>query len=458
VRDCFNFPSGRGPTPHQLRILRNLHKEGREAARGCHGIGKTAICAWAVLHFALTRELAGVDWKCITTASAFRQLSAYLWPEIHKWQRRLRWGVVGRPPFGPDELLDQAIKLRLGMAIAASTHDKDLIEGAHETELLYVLDEAKAIPDVIWDAVEGAFSTGNPLALAVSTPGAAAGRFYQIHQRRPGYEDWHAEHVKTAEAVASGLVNPKWCEQRRKQWGEDSPVYRSRVLGEFAETGERTLIPLAWVELAQQRWLDSADEMERMATDKWSYLGVDVARSGADEICMAALVGQAIVKLDAWHKDSTMVTTGRVMAFLRDHGGRAVVDAEGVGAGVFDRLRENGADVVAFVAGSRPFADVKDNADEHGARRYLNLRARAWWAMREKLDPDNMCGVSLPPDDALTADLTTPRWSVTSVGAVKVESKDEIRERLGRSPDRGDAVVMAFAGAWLEGAPELEFL
>jgi hypothetical protein len=454
LKDNLLFAKGEHPASYQLEHLDLLHQCRRVAVRACHGAGKTAEAAWAVLHFAMTREAAGADWKVVTTASVWRQLSLYLWPEIHKWTRRMK-SIPGLRRWHDEETQVLAVKLAHGQAFAVASNDKDKIEGAHASELLYILDEAKAIPDATWDAIEGALASGSTYALAISTPGAAAGRFYNIHQRKPGYEDWTARHVTLDEAVAAGRVSRAWAEQREAQWGSNSPVYQSRVLGQFAETDEQALIPLAWVEAAQQRWQEHEDTISKLSVV--TSFGVDVARSGADETAIATRASNTITAIEVWSGLTTMETTGLVVERL-NRGGVAVIDADGIGAGVYDRLKEQGKKAAEFHSGARPFETRQQNEEEHGSRRYLNLRARAWWAMRERLDPEALCEVSLPPDDALTADLTTPTWGVTSVGAVQIESKDEIRKRLGRSPDRGDAVVMAFSSEWLPSLSELEFL
>ena len=134
-----------------------------------------------------------------------------------------------------------------------------------------------------------------------------------------------------------------------------------------------------------------------------------------------------------------MATAGRVRGLLEARGGRAVVDVIGIGAGVVDRLREQKLAVTPFNAAER--TDAKDTSGELG---FANKRSAAWWRLRELLDPFGEARPALPPDDTLTGDLTAPHWKVTGAGRIQVESKDEIRARLGRSTDDGDAVVMAF--------------
>jgi sorbitol-specific phosphotransferase system component IIA len=169
-------------------------------------------------------------------------------------------------------------------------------------------------------------------------------------------------------------------------------------------------------------------------------VGVDVARYGTDKTTIAPIFQHndllAVREIRYSTLEDTMQTTGRVVGVL-EHGGVAVVDVIGVGSGVVDRLRELGKQVEAFNAGAK--TDWKDISREIG---FVNIRSAAWWWMREALSPQSKTPLALPPDTLLTGDLTTPKWDVKSVGKIAVESKDDMRTRIGRSTDAADAVIM----------------
>lgn len=449
VRDCFRWRPGEGASFYQEEILEALARKRRACVRGPHGLGKTALNAWAVLWFALTRDAAGEDWKAPTTASAWRQLDKFLWPEIRKWARRLDWSKIGRGPFKDrTEQLDLSLKLPTGEAFALASDNPALIEGAHAAELLYVFDESKEIQPGAWDSAEGAFSTGSVYWLATSTPGEPQGRFYEIQSRRLGYDDWWVRAVTLAETIQAGRVSSEWAEQRKRQWGEASAVFQNRVKGDFAASDEDGVIPLAWIELANERWYAWKDAG---SPGVFVGTGVDVARYGPDKTVQALRYDgtlaersvKAVSELRRTSREDTMTTVGRVKGVLDAHGGKAVVDVIGIGAGVVDRLRELGCEVVAFNA-----AEHTDRKDRSGELGFTNVRGAAWWNLREMLDPANGDPAALPPDDMLTGDLTAPHWRVVSGGKIEVESKDKIRERLGRSTDDGDAVVQIMDGGY----------
>lgn len=448
VANCIRWSHGRGPTPYQLANLTALAEHKRVAVRGPHGLGKTAENAWAILWFSLTRDAGGADWKVPTTASVWRQLTKFLWPEIHKWARLLDWDEIGREPLNErTELLTLNLKLGHGEAFAVASDDPTAIEGAHGDQLLYIYDEAKAISDETFDATEGAFSGAGTdtdveaYALASSTPGAPIGRFYDIHKRKPGFEDWHAIHITKQDTIDAGRVSLEWADQRKRQWGARSAVYLNRVDGEFAASDEDSVIPLAWVEAAIERWklLKDADEL---VGERLDHVGVDVARSGADKTVLALRYGNRISELRRSDGQPTTDTTGRVEGILAlDPVKRAsaIVDVIGIGAGVVDQLREHGKKVVPFNASEK--CEKKDKSGELG---FVNCRSAAWWHLRELLDPDDDHELALPDDDKLIGDLTAPTWRVMSGGRIQVESKDDIKKRLKRSTDDGDAVIQAF--------------
>lgn len=441
ARDCINWRGGDGLADYQETALDRLVKRRRVNRRGPHGLGKTTLEAITALWFALTRDATPDkgDWKVVSTASAWRQLTKYLWPEIHKWAYRIRWDVIGRGPFTSQELLTLSLKLRHGEAFAVASKNEALIEGAHADRILYLFDESKEIPAAVFDAAEGALSTGDAYALAVSTPGEPVGRFYDIQARKPGYEDWDADHITTEQAIAAGRMSAEWADARRRQWGEKSAAYQNRVGGNFASSEVDGVIPLAWVELANERW--EAWHEAGANYEALDAIGTDVAAGGEDETAHALRVGECIAELRRQgHTIDTMAVAGVVLGMQQAYGGVAIVDGIGVGAGVVHRLREQKARVRSFIASER-----SEHRDLTGELGFANQRAEAWWNMREILDPANQHAIALPPDDELTGDLTAPHWRVLSGGNILIESKEDIRKRIGRSTNMGDAVVMAFA-------------
>lgn len=440
-RDCFTWGPGESLTDYQTEILQSLNDHRRVAVRGPHGLGKTTTKAIALLWFALTRDALRLDWKTITTAGAWRQLEKFLWPEIHKWARRLRWDVIDRDPFDTiNELQTLNLKLEYGAASAVATSNKELIEGAHADQLLYLFDESKAIANDIFDAAEGAFSTDGvgkveAYALAQSTPGEPQGRFYDIHKIKPGLEEWKTRHVTWREAVAAGRMSRTWFDNRRRQWGEESALFANRALGEFHSSDVDSVIPLSWVEAAVERW-HAWNDAGAVGRPGRKVNGVDVARGGADKTVIAERQGDVVMRLHEFAIKDTVLVADKTILLAPNQTDLHVVDVIGVGAGVVDTLRRRKVPVIAFNA-----SRANRMRDRSGEFKFANNRSYMWWALREALDPAFDPTLALPPHEGLAADLTAPKYQISETGSkIKVESKDDVRERLGRSTDFADAV------------------
>ena len=461
ARDCIIWPEGEGLTTYQEEILSELPTRRRVAVHGPHGLGKTCIAGIATNCFALTFD--GDDWKLPTTASAWRQLSEFFWPEVHKWAQRIKWEKVGRPVFTQYELQTMLLKLKSGRAFAMASSEDEMTEGAHADHLLYVFDEAKAIPPGRWDAAEGALMTGDTYALAISTPGEPQGRFYDICSKKPGYENWWVRHVTVDEVIAAGRITREHVDQLARQWGENSAVFKNRVLGEFCESSEDCVIPLAWIEAANRRWEERIELIDKHwnwidgakqgTWPRWRWrdgrsaepldqLGIDIARSDlGDKTVLARRQGRTITQLDRYAIADTTPTVGYASNLLeRWQSAYAMVDVIGIGAGPYDQLREKfGRRALPFNASES--SDFKDRSKEI---EFSNKRAAAYWNLREELDPAYGSDLALPPCDILTGDLTSVRRGrMTSSGKMTIEPKDDIRKRIGRSPDDGDAVAMS---------------
>lgn len=205
------------------------------------------------------------------------------------------------------------------------------------------------------------------------------------------------------------------------------------------------VIPTQWVIDAQERWKASPDRPDMNMT----ALGVDIARGGKDQTVLAKRYGTWYAPLEKHPGRSTpdgQYVAALVIQALEGLPVIPAVDIIGVGASVWDILQMQGigAAAVNFGAGS-------DATDRSGRLHFVNLRAEMWWKMREALDPVHGDNLALPPDPELRADLCAPRWKPTTRG-IQIEAKEDIKERIGRSPDCGDAVVLANADAALYGA------
>jgi hypothetical protein len=214
------------------------------------------------------------------------------------------------------------------------------------------------------------------------------------------------------------------------------PLRSMMLNGDFmkgVEDDAFQVIPSAWVKIAQDRWRlpDKLAEMDS--------LGADIARGGRDNSILYPRHGmwynKAVVAPGPQTPDGPAVV-GLIVQNLRDRA-PVHIDVVGVGASPYDFLRYARFQVVGVNVGEKC-----NETDKSGRLGFVNLKSFLWWRMREMLDPANNTGICLPPDDQLFKDLTAPIYSMQG-WKIKVESREDIMKRIGRSPDWGSALVLA---------------
>jgi hypothetical protein len=203
------------------------------------------------------------------------------------------------------------------------------------------------------------------------------------------------------------------------------------------------VIPRAWIRAAMERWTEEPPESER---EKPLVVGCDVARGGDDQTINAPRRGRWFDRLHK-HPGRSTPDGDSVVNLLRvllAGGGRIHIDVIGVGAAAYDIARFDRGEQKALQISPINFAMKSNAVDQSGTLHFVNMRAECYWKFREYLDPKNGNEPMLPPDPELEADLCAPRWSMQTNG-IKIEAKEEIKKRIGRSPDCADAVVLANA-------------
>lgn len=315
-------------------------------------------------------------------------------------------------------------------ALAKSAARPENMAGFHEDHLLFVLDEASGIDDSIFEAVEGALTTSDAKLLICGNPTRNSGFF-----KRAFFEDRELYATFKVSSADSGRVADEYCRRLIRQYGADSDVVRVRVYGEFPKTEADGLIALELVEAAVNRELKPAGEL---------VIGVDVARFGNDETVIQPRIGNVALKSTITRKSDLMSTVGRIMRLLtelmtRHNLKRATinVDDDGVGGGVTDRLRE-----VLSEKNMRVEVNPCHNGGKARDQHYANWATESWFALRDRFTSGD---ISIPRDDVLTAQLATRKYRVTSSDKLILEDKPSYKKRSGHSPDRADALVLAFA-------------
>ena len=215
-------------------------------------------------------------------------------------------------------------------------------------------------------------------------------------------------------------------------------VYRDGSFTSFLKDDNSQVIPSAWIEAAMQRWENKIPPRTSMTA-----MAVDVAPGGGDQRVIAWRYGAWFAPLDAEKvvDKSGRLTAASVVKHRRDRCPVIVDLGGGWGGDALIALKDNGITVSAFMGLHPSTARTRD-----GKLRIFNKRAEVAWKFREELDPEQEGGsaIALPPDPELKSDLASYRWFLSPQG-IKLDDKDSQKERLGRSPDRGDAVLMCLA-------------
>ena len=396
----------------------------RIAIRAGHGVGKSTLEAWVLLWFLLTRR----PCKVPVTANSQDQLRDVVWAEVAKWWRKL-----------PDELKDMVDVSAERVTIKAAPNDAfavartarperpEALQGFHSDHLLFLIEEASGIEDVIFETAGGALTGDNAMVLMCGNPTRTSGYFYRaFHENRASWTCWHVP------CSASSRVSKSYAEEIAREYGEQSNVYRVRVLGEFPLSEDDAVIPLGLIEAAVNREVLPVEHVGIV----W---GLDVARFGDDTTALAKRRGNTLREpVREWRKLDLMQTVGIVAKEFHetpigDRPAAINVDVIGLGGGVVDRGREIGLPMRGINVGESPASDGI----------YMRLRDELWFKGRQWF-LDRACRI--PKDDALIAELVSPKYKYESSGKIKVESKDDMKKRGVKSPNKADAFLLTFAG------------
>lgn len=478
----------------QIEILESLVKNRYTAVQSCHDAGKSFIAARAIAKWIEQHDPG--EAFVVSTAPTSAQVSVILWREIQRAHKKGKLpGSITTAGYPQWKLGGEPI----GYGRKPADYSESAFQGIHARYVLVVIDEACGVAEQLFNAADALATNAHARVLAIGNPDDPTSHFARICKPNSGWNVITIDGLRTPnftedavkwldceqcrntgrtepllaqlyreenipfteeyvpESLRDMLLSPLWVEERLHRWvgqpdvaqtlsevSHQSALFTAKVRGLFPTSAAEGICPLAWVELAMNRhddWIQGG--RRRLPVNERHVLGADIADQGEDQTCIAFREGNIVMEIRKYRNSDIMETTGYIKAAMTDRpGGLAIIDSIGIGAGVLSRLREQGVAVKGFVA-SGSAKGLKDKTREF---EFINLRAAAWWKMRELLDPSQPGGsdIMLPRSEMLLADLTTPHWKVMSSGKIQVESKDDIRKRLGRSTDEGDAVVMSF--------------
>ena len=428
----------------QLEILQSAARHTRTAVKACHASGKTFTAAEVVLWW-ITLFLDGI---AITTAPTWTQVERVLWAEI----RNAAYGSIIKYP------KPHATSLQLGSgryAIGLSTNEGVRFQGFHGNVLI-VLDEAPGILPEIWEAIEGIRASGDVRVLALGNPTIASGPFYDAFTSQR--EGWNLITISAFDTPnLAGITleqllqlpeeelnhNPcpylttrQWVKEKYREWGPGHPLWESRVMGNFPADDPQALIPLQYAEQARLRQVVAADVGELFEA------GIDVADGGDNETVVCVRQGSRIVRMQAWAQRDPRGEVAAALAPYKSRLASVKVDKVGVGAYFEKHLSDLGYKTMGVNVGEAPY----------NTERFANLKAELYWGLRERFQQGDICGAL---DERTIAQLSTIRYELTSRGQIAIESKEKMAKRGVKSPDRAEALMLAFAAGKSHGLFEL---
>lgn len=498
---------------YQKEICDAIAKFSRVAVSACHAVGKTWLLARVVLWFLYNYRGA----KVITTAPTNLQVEMLLWGEIwnavttskhllggHLTSKKLElergnWYALG---FSPEKKA----------ASESGEQSGSSFQGWHSDYILVVFDEAVGIPHDIWTQVEGLLTSGkivkfvcigNPITKnceffncfsdpswkkiylsCFDSPNMIANGFLtiediekEVDRLRVMPEDERLLEMGKYLKPVTHLLSVQWVMERALLWGIDSPLFQSKVLGDFPDVDDSTLVQLGDVKAAQARthnfdlgWNDSKNTGKK----DLRVVGVDVARFGEDLSVFTELFGTVHTRTDIHAKRDLMALCGELVRFLLDDDdGRncnVPIDATGLGAGVFDRmveLQKVGDDSGVRIPKNFRFIEIHFGASVEQIYKLRHGKNKTKWSKRIKkeFDKDNATFANLKSkmfvdlgqdlknelrllnDKDYRDELPTINYTFSSSGKMLIESKKDYKKRTGnKSPDKSDSLAIANLG------------
>jgi len=413
------------PTFQQSQFLEAYIQPGAHvSARSGHGVGKTSCLAWMLLHFLYFFPEALVP----CTAPSGHQLFDVLWAEAGRWWDKL-------DPWWKNQLLITKSRIdytgpgskRFAVARTARAEKPEALAGFHSKNILFLIDEASAIHNAIFEVAEGALSTPGARVVMASNPSRGDGYFYDSHHGDAA--DWTRLHFSCED---SPLTTQKYRDKEARKYGVDSDVYAIRVLGNFPSKSSDVLIALDVVESCYGREVDNVVS-PRIA-------GLDIARFGDDASALVVRQGAVIRHIEDWRNKETMWTVGHVKhLFSQKLFDKVAVDVIGMGSGVVDRLKELRIPVVEV------------NVAESAAARedFHRLRDELWWRAKEfmeaKVGGVDIKNVTMEKFMDLAAELSSVRYDYRGA-RLRIFSKKEMKKLGMASPNIADAFNLTFTG------------
>lgn len=397
-----------------------------------HALGKDFLSGAIPLWFQCTRYPA----KSILTGPTDRQVKEITWNELEGHYSRQKMPLAGKLTTGKLEWDSDhfilAFTTQKPAGDATSNRGVGKAQGFHSPNILIIVTEAQAIPEKTWEQIDGLTTSENALLIMIGNPLATTGRFARsiqdpAHHHVINLDCENSPNVRAGETIIPGMVSRQWVEDKRRVWfskDANHPLWLSKVKGLLPKSPINTFFSHDMIVNAAGRKL--RELVCKRAT------GADIARYGDDETVIYTLEsGKGVIGFEFTAKMPTTDAAGRCFVEKQKHQSTLIgVDADGLGSGVIDMLREMHESPLELHGSAKPEDEIK----------YHNLRAQMYGYTAEQIETGHM---NLPDDPQLHEELEAVKYFFDSKGRMQAVEKDDIKEELGRSPDRADAFVIA---------------
>lgn len=438
----------------QIEISESVRDNRQTAVQACHGPGKSWTAAQLTAWWLDTHPPG--EARVVTTAPTGDQVKAILWSEINgafsKAESR------GRPFLGRINETDWKLGKRLiAFGRKPSDYNPHAFQGIHAKYVLVIIDEACGVNKQFWTAAHAIATGEHCRILAIGNPDDPGTEF----ARACGSGRWNTIKISvfdtpnfTGEDVPDELremlVSRVYEEEMRLEYGEESPTYISKVLGEFPNDAEDGVVRLSKVRACcRPRDIPWRPELLQPVE-----LGIDMG-AGGDETCIRERRGAVVGREWRFRERDPKKAVARIVEAINQSQAETVkVDAIGIGWGVVGMLQEKQSQGLhrGHVVG------VNVSESSSNPARFKNLRSQLWWEVGRQLSEDlawDLSGLAEDDKERLVSQLTAPKYTTDSAGRTVVEPKDETKKRIGRSPDNADALLLAFHSA---GRPRMRWL
>jgi hypothetical protein len=379
----------------------------------------------------------------ITTAPTNTQVEEILWREIHTAHRNAKIPLGGKLTATQLDLQDsvpgKSIKwFAFGFSTRKDTVQENAtkMQGFHNDYVLIVFDEADGIEPAIWKSVDGLLTSENAKFVAIGNPMRPTGEFADCfsskNYRHVTISVKDTPNFIEGREVIPGISGRKYEEDMRIKWGENSDMYRSRVLGQIPTMATDSIVSVTWYESAEGRVIADTSTQIKL------FLTVDVADGGSDDTTVKCWRNKTMTREERFPGKRADEVYADVWRICKEHGGNTIVyDNDGCGrvlGGLLRGVVSEGIDIIAFDGSAEP----NDDTD------FLNRRAEGHFAMFQDFK-NNTISV-LPNNPRMKRDITSIKWGTPKKGKICVEPKEDFKSRNGgESPDDGDPVMMMSA-------------